>query len=308
VSRRLSFRSPDLAAFVLVVVADIAIKRDDCLSSTRCLMTPAERITAARVAELARQLTERERLVIGTLTRLRMVTSRDVQRLHFTEFTPLSNARSARRTLNQLHAVGVLDRLDRRVGGRGGGSDSEIWTLGLMGQHLVGRVGPAGGAGVRRPWTPAAAFLAHRLSISRLFVELVEAGRQGLGTLESFSAEPDCWRRYTGPGGQIVTLKPDASVITFRDDFELAWILEVDLGTETRSVLERKCQAVIDYYRSGREQARSGVFPWVAFSVPDERRRQAVCSVVERLPVSERAIFHVVLASETAAFLMRGVS
>ncbi len=269
-------------------------------------MTPAGRITAARVAALARELTEHERLVIGALTRLRMATTKDLQRLHFTELTPLSNARSARRTLNRLHAGGVLDRLDRRVGGRGGGSDGEIWTLGLMGQHLVGRIGPAGGTGVRRPWTPAAPFVAHRLAISRLFVELTEAGRQGVGPLVSFSAEPDCWRRYTGSGGQVVTLKPDASVITSHDEFELAWMVEVDLGTESRSVLERKCRAVIEYYRFGREQARSGVFPWVAFSVPDERRCQAVRSVIERLPAAEQAIFHVVVADETAALLMRG--
>jgi len=271
-------------------------------------MTPATRITTARLAAIERQLGPRERLIVGMLSRIRLASTRQIETLHFTNGTPLSNARAARRVLNRLLDLGLVSRMDRQVGGKKGGSAGYVWGLGVTGQHLVGQMGPAGGVDLRRPWTVSAAFVDHRLAITRLLVDLVVAGRHGGGQLESFTAEPDCWRRYTGQHGAVVTLKPDAFVVIGQGEYLDAWFIEVDRASESLSVIDRKCRAVIQYYQSGREQARTGVFPWVIFSVPDEKREAAIHSVLRRLSERERTIFRVARDDETAAVLMIGGS
>lgn len=234
-------------------------------------MTAAPRTTAARLVRLAAGLGERDRAVLESVARLRLVCTRQLERLHFIASTPLADARSCRRTLARLAEQGLVVRLDRRVGGVRAGSAGYLWSLGVAGQHLLTRSGPAGGRQLRRPWTPSAPFVAHRLATSELYVRLVEGMRAGSGELVRYHAEPDCWRRFTGPGGEAATVKPDAYAVTASGDYEHAWFIEVDLATESPQVLGRKCRSYLAYWRSGREQAVRGVFPLVVFVVPTRR-------------------------------------
>ncbi len=269
-------------------------------------MTPATRISAAQLGQIAAGLGDRERLVLGTLSRVRLATTRQLERLHFTDATPLSNARSCRRTLARLMTTDLVARLERRVGGVRAGSAGYVWSLGAVGQRLVSGSGPAGGDQPRRPWTPSPAFTDHRLAITTLYVELVEASRQSHGVLESFTAEPDCWRQYSAPHGGVATLKPDAAVTVGHEEFEDAWLVEVDCATESPAVIRRKMAVYVEYYRTRQEQARSGVFPLVVFSVPTEARRRVIARVTEVLDVAERPLFQVALADQTCSLLMGG--
>src|SRR6266545_7023628 len=243
-------------------------------------MTAAPRTTARQLALLAERLTERDRQVLGTLARVRLATTRQLERLHFTEAGSSANARSARRTLAKLERYGAVSRLARRVGGVRAGSAGVIWGLGAAGQRLLASTGPAGGRQPRRPWTPSRAFVGHRLAITALYVVLVTAERDGRTELVCFEAEPDCWRPYIGAHGGRVVLKPDAFIVTAKGEWEDRWFVEVDCGTESPAVITRKARAYLAYYRTGREQATSGVFPLVLFSVPDEQRRATLTATL----------------------------
>ncbi|MCO5316467.1 MAG: replication-relaxation family protein [Solirubrobacterales bacterium] len=53
------------------------------------------------------------------------------------------------------------------------------------------------------------------------------------------------------------------------------WFVEVDLSTERRGALETKLAVYLAYFRSGKEQAVTDVFPSrVIWLVPDRARRQ----------------------------------
>ena len=266
-------------------------------------MTP-RRTSPARLWQLNDQLGERDRLILGSLDRLRLATTRQLQRLHFTDSTPLANARAARRHLQRLAEDDLVTALERRVGGVRAGSGAIVWALGVAGQRLMDRQ-RRGSIQPRKPWTPSAPFVAHRLAIAELYVELVEASRATGALPGHFSAEPDCWRRFTGAAGPV-TVKPDAYVVVAHADYDEAAFVEVDLATESLPVLANKCRVYVNYRRSGREQRAHGVFPWVVFSVPTVERRVAVERLFETLPQPERSIFRVSLAGETARLLLEG--
>jgi hypothetical protein len=156
----------------------------------------------------------------------------------------------------------------------------------------------------RSPWTPSHQYLRHHVAVTEIFVGLTEAAARGEGELLTFDTEPKCWRRFVGPGSETLVLKPDAYVVTATAAFEDAWALEIDLSTESPSVLWRKVTTYLAYRQSGREERERGVFPLIAFVVPDERRAAVVAQVLSSLPTPELALFRVVLAAEASSALM----
>lgn len=254
---------------------------------------------------MAARLTERDVAVLGDLARLRLACARQIERLHFTGGTALANARYCRRVLARLTDLGLVCRLDRRVGGVRAGSAGFVYALDALGQHLITGTGPAGGQ-IRRPWTPGTAFVRHRLATSELYVRLIEAERVGHVELVRFEAEPDAWRRYSGAGGGVARVKPDAFAVVAAGDYEHAWFIEVDLATESPTALARKCEAYRQYRASGREQAHTGLFPLVVFLVPDLGRSRVVQAVTERQAPEDRRLFRVGLLNEAARVLAGG--
>jgi hypothetical protein len=267
-------------------------------------MTPA-RTTATWLSDIDRQLTERDRDVIALLSRVRIATTKQIERVGFVDSTAGANARASRRVLTKLEQLGLVARLGRRVGGVRAGSAGLTWSLGVTGQHFANRFGPAG-ADRRSPWTPSQPYLAHHVAVTEVFVRLREAQVRGEGELLAFDTEPACWRRFIGPSSQRLTLKPDAYVVTATAAFEDSAFLEVDLGSESPSVLRRKVAAYLAYRRTGREEREHGVYPLVVFIVPNERRAAAAAQVLAPLPTSDLALFRVVLSGDSSAALMGG--
>jgi hypothetical protein len=266
-------------------------------------MTAHVRTTASRLVRLDASLTTRDRAVLTSLAELRLASTRQLERLHFTASTPMANARACRRLLARLAGEGLVSPLSRRVGGVRAGSAGYVWSLGTAGQRLVTKSGPAGGGTIRRPWTPSLPFVAHRLAITELAVRLHEAERRGALELVSFVAEPDCWRRYTGPHGASANLKPDACVVMGDGQYEDTWFVEVDMGTESPQVIIRKRDAYLAYFRSGREQKTTGVFPWVIFLVPEEHRRRSLERALGSPRPGEPDMFVVALTEDAIGVL-----
>jgi len=248
----------------------------------RLLQDPAAAIPP-RLQRLCAQLSARDVAVLHDIAALQLMAARQVERLRFREGSPLTQARRARRTLERLHSLGLVTRLDRRIGGARAGSASYIYRLTPQGRHLLGLPGPHGGRR-RGHAEPSHHRTDHILTVTELAVRLHEAHRTGELELVRFEAEPTSWRTYTGLAGEPHHLRPDAFVIIALGDWEHLWFIEVDLGTEHLRTIHQKANAYRDYARSGHEQTRWGIFPRVAFLATDPARCLAIGRTVLQSP------------------------
>lgn len=279
---------------------------NDSLSLWGTVMSSAPRVTAVRVAKLDEQLGSRDRAVIDSLDLLRVCSVRQLERLHFVDGTDLANARACRKALERLATLGVITRLERRVGGVRAGSAGFVYALDTAGQRLASGSGPAGGRRLRRPWTPGLAFLRHRLDVSEVYVRLRETERTDDLELLEFWAEPLCWRRFTGIGGARTVLKPDAFARVGVGEFEHLSFIEVDRATESAPTIARKLAVYRRYFQTGREQERFGAFPRVVFLVPDEERKAVLVDVFAAQPAETWELFRVAVFDDAVAALTEG--
>jgi hypothetical protein len=252
-----------------------------------------------RAGRLRARLGQRDLDVLDSLARLRLLTGKQVQRLHVHEGSPATRARRTRALLQRLTGLHVVVRLARRIGGVHAGSKGHIYGLSGLGQAVLGVGGPLGGrrraAGATKP-----AFQDHVLAVAELYVQLVEIARAGRAELLGFEAEPAGWRYFSGIGGERLLLKPDAVTRLGIEDVELSAFIELDLGTESLPTIQRKCQRYLAYWQTGQEQQTHGVFPRVWWLVPNQPRQQGIGGVVDRLAREAQALFTVVLRAEAA--------
>jgi Replication-relaxation len=259
-------------------------------------------LTAGRLELVRASLTERELQLLGELGRLQVATTGQLARLMFGNANEETATRLARRHLQRLGRSRLVRRFADRSRDRRVGAPGHVHALTAAGLRLIGAEHGTGG-GQRKAWRPSAPFLAHRLAISELYVQLAEQTRAGGATVREFWAEPDCWRRYTGTAGQRLTLKPDALVRLGTGDLELSWFVEMDLGTERPATIADKCRCYRSYELAGEEVRRHGVFPGVMFIVPNHRRARVIAAVIARQPTDARALFTVATQDKALAAL-----
>jgi hypothetical protein len=264
------------------------------------------RVSVPQLVALADGMPLRDRQVVETVARLSLVSGGQLSDLFFYSISNISTrTRRARRVLARLVEQRVLDRLERRQGGAGGGSDSWVYALGPAGRRMVAYWAGEGLPRSRSAHEPGAAWTAHTLAVTDLYVRLREAERAGRVELLAFDAEPACWRGYTRLGGAVGVLKPDAYVRLGIGEFEDSFFVEVDLGSERRGQLTRQHRAYQEFFRSGVEQANTGVFPLVLWLVPDARRAALLKDIHRGLPEQARRLFTVV-TSERALDVLCG--
>jgi hypothetical protein len=112
----------------------------------------------------------------------------------------------------------------------------------------------------------------HTLAISELVVRLREVDREGGIDLLEIQTEPRCWRGFLGFMGARLVLKPDLFARIGVGAFEDRWFIEIDMDTHHRAALIAKAKRYVAYWRSGREQADSGIFPRVLWAAPSSQR------------------------------------
>jgi hypothetical protein len=199
--------------------------------------------------------------------------------------------------------MGLVSRLERRIGGLHAGSAGFIYGLAPLGQRLTTERGPAGGRRLRRPWEPSRYFVDHILAVSELYVSLRELERAGRFELLRFDGEPACWRTWTGLSAERLVLKPDAYVVLARGDFEYASFVEVNRSTESLSVIRRKAQTYVTYYQAGVEQQLRGLFPRVVWLPDTEPRRERLVDGLARLDPMRWRLFSVGLLADAERLL-----
>ncbi|MBK8295498.1 MAG: replication-relaxation family protein [Solirubrobacterales bacterium] len=191
---------------------------------------------------LARQMTERQQLLLLTVRELRFVTGGQLARVFFDdgESTGESAKRMARRELQRLTGVRVIDRLARRVGGSSSGSDGFIYRVGPLGRRLTEMLSGEGLPRSRSYEEPGEAFVTHTLATAEVYVRLKESERADQVRVVEAAGEPRCWRPFVNPTGAATHLKPDLYLVTSQGEFEDSWFVEVDLATERRAAITRK--------------------------------------------------------------------
>ena len=230
------------------------------------------RIGHRQLQQLKASLSQRDLQILVSLKDFRLMQVSQIRRFHFWDHaSEESGARVCRRTMARLHGVGLVHRLERRVGGVRAGSSGSVFCLSPLGHRLLGTSRRV------RHHEPCPGFVNHTLAITELAAQLSTRCRAKNLKLE-LQPEPAAWRTHTSGFGTSV-LKPDLFVAVSDHRVELRWFVEIDLGTESRSVLERKCEAYQRYYESGAEQERFGVFPRVLWVLPDPARETAMTMV-----------------------------
>jgi hypothetical protein len=224
------------------------------------------------------ELSRRQCAVLADLDRVRLLSGRQIERLHFAGLaTPNARGSARRRTLGGLVANGLVTILPRRIGGERAGSAGLVYTLDARGHRLLAEA-ESPGHRVRRPWPIGWPFVQHSLAVAELYVRLRELETGGSIRLLHFAAEPGSW--YRSPHG---VLKPDAWTVFETGQWEEHWWLEVDRATESLPTLERKLAHYVTFAANG-PPGPLGVTPRVLLTVPDATRLATAQQVIDNLP------------------------
>jgi hypothetical protein len=258
--------------------------------------------TRGRAGVLRDRIDARDLAILRSLYQLRLATSGQLQRLHVPDGTPATRARRTRAILQRLTRWELVVRLARTIGGRPG-STAHIYGLSGLGLAILEAPGPYGRRR-RTIWETKPYFTRHVLAVAELCVGLTEVARsKPTVDLLAFDGEPAAWRKFIGPDGAPLTLRPDALVRVGVGDYEVSTFIELDMGSESLPTLQRKCLVYIAYWRSGNEQRDHGVFPRVLWLVRDDTRCANVQAMVERLDSTARHLFAVALQTDGPALL-----
>lgn len=265
---------------------------------------PLQRLSQRQLVTLANHLPSREQEIVRTVERFKLLQADQIRRMFFHEIaTDNGRARVCRRSLADLTDAGVIRRLDRRVGGVGGGGSGYVYAVTAAGRRLLAYWNGTGLGSDRGMHEPGAGFVEHTLAIAELYVTLVETDRDQRLELLAFDAEPACWRTYTTPFATNVIVKPDALVSVAVGEYEISSFVEIDRATQGRGALLRKVNTYIAYYKTGREQAAEGVFPRVVWIAATAVRAGFLADLIAALPAESRRLFAVTTAAGALTIL-----
>jgi hypothetical protein len=266
------------------------------------LSRPPARVRPAHVEWIMQSLSERDWAIIETVNRLRLVEGHHLERLHFTDLSGRSRQVVRCRVLKRLVDARVLLPLARRVGGAQPGSAKLAYALDSAGQWLMqlrANRQSSGSGHVRRPGLPGDRFTAHVLTITELYVRLVERTRGSDITLDVFETEPACW----WPNGLGGRLKPDVYLALSTADVTDHYWPEIDLATESLPTVRSKLAAYVDFLNRG-EVGPADVVPRVLVTVPDEWRLEGVMGEIERLSALARTFITVVMFDTAVNYMI----
>jgi hypothetical protein len=101
--------------------------------------TTRRRVGARQLDSFRVGLSERDKAVLAAIGALHVVGTGQLRRLLFWDLTDQGSMRAAQRSLARLHTAGLVERLDRRIGGMRPGSSVYLRRLSNAGARLVWR-------------------------------------------------------------------------------------------------------------------------------------------------------------------------
>src|SRR4051812_5698181 len=269
---------------------------------------PGKRGQRERAERLQAHLSARDLAVLFSLDAHRFLTTQQLARFHFAEHTtPAATGRicrrglppafglrpvqdPGRRVLQRLFDFGLIEHLERRVGGVRAGSASYVWRVGPIGDQLLRSLAAGEDRPRGRRKEPSLRWLEHCLMSAEVHLGLLDLARARQLEVLSVVTEPRCWRRYTPISGSPETLKPDLLAVTAQADYEDHWFIEVDRATESLPTLLGKCAQYEDYRRSGQA---GDVVPLVLWVVPDEAHAAKLTAAIGASRTLDPALYRV---------------
>lgn len=266
-------------------------------------------MTRSDLDALNDRLTERDHQLLHDVEKYRLLTTKQIQRLHFDNAHPTSvaSARACNRALVRLRDAGVLRALSRRIGGARAGSAGFVWYVGPAGERLLQATDPSNAGGRRNYREPSRHFVEHTLAISELAVQTIEAaartgGPDRFDVLE-LQTEPSSWQQSLSKFGIVQTLKPDFRLVTTSGEYEHHLFVEADMATEHLPVIVRQCVAYETFRATGRYQATHGLFPAVLWVTPTDTRAEAIRAVVAATSGLDPDLFQVCTTTDYLAIV-----
>ena len=271
-------------------------------------MTPNNRLGTMGVAKLKRLITERDQAILSSIQQHKFLTTRQIYDLHFwTHASYTSGIRACTRVLARLRDHQLIYRLERPVGGLGGGSTSYVWGIDAAGDRLL-RAENGETSKRSRSFEPTTMFLQHTLAIAATRLELESLARAARLELLAVTTEPRNWRPFITRSGSPDILKPDLHAVTAIGAYEDHWFIEVDRGTESLPTLLRKCHLYQRYKLSGIEQDKTGVFPIVLWLIPTQARRDRLDEAITADPKLDHRLFRIADPNELETALIQSTN
>lgn len=241
------------------------------------------RTTTSQLVALTDQLSDRDKAILTDLEGTHVLTGAQLQRLHFDQIDISARARDRRRVLQRLTDLDLVSTLNRRIGGIRAGSAGHIYTLTPAGRRFLAlQRGQQLPKRLRRPRTPGEPFLNHALTISEIYVNLVESSRNQDFHVSTFVTEPACWH----PIGGNQYLHPDAYTVLDARKYQDCWWLEIDQATESLPRITRKCRTYLKFLTYG-GTGPDTVPPRILFTTPNTDRSNAIHKVITKLTNTE---------------------
>ncbi len=212
-----------------------------------------------------------------------------------------SALRQTARHLVALTEAGLVSHLERRVGGWQGGSQAAVWPLTTRGHRAL-----TGSRARQRPQLTSTTFLAHLLAITETRILIAETIRTLPGTTAEVVGEPGCWRRFLGPQGVPVTLRPDLQLTVTSEQYRDGYFLEIDRATENPARVIATCWTYQRYWRTGIERRTTGAFPIVVWLVPSIGRRDQLDRHLDAEPGLARELFLVITPDQLPDLIRSG--
>lgn len=228
------------------------------------------KVTLAHVVNLGSRLTERDRQIALDCYEHHVLTTEQLQRLHF------SGIRTARARLHALYTLRILDRF-RPPWRRGEGSTPNYWILDEAGAHIV-----SGLRGIERrelKWRHSTALalansakLSHHIEINEFFARLTQEAAAAGGALTEWYGERTTHQLFDG------TITPDGyGVLSLPAQAPLHILLELDRATEPAIRLHDKA---IRYARAIPRSVFGHTTPLIIIAVPTPARAQAAIDAI----------------------------
>jgi len=260
---------------------------------------------AKSAGDLLALVTERDARVLMSIAEFRLLSTVQIQALHFAAHaSPQASVRAVWTVLRRLEERHLIRRVSRQRRFPQGGSTPITWALDAAGERLTRLLAGDPDAPRRRNLVPHGDEYHHTLTVAETYVNLVRAHRAGQVELIEAHGEPAAWRKHPGQLGRAVTLKPDLVLITQTPGYRDHWFVEIDLGNQPTPRLIRKCNSYEDYRASGIEQRRLGLFPRVLWVLPDERG----ATRLRRAIAAERRLKPAMFVVTTPAHLIEAVT
>jgi Replication-relaxation len=256
------------------------------------------RITPARLRLLAAELPDRYTRPVLHLSRARILTGAQLDRLLRQPGTaPRTAERARQRAMTYLCRLGLAATLDRRIGGVRAGSAGHVHVLTPAGHKLAALLaGQQPPRRIRHSRAPGTMFVYHALDIAEIYVQLTEASRDRSVRVAAFVTEP-ATRWSTGTG---TYLRPDAYTALATSTYRDVWWLEIDRDTESAPRLRDKLRDYLDHATYG-GTGPDGALPRVLVTAPTPKRCAVISGLITGLPPPAAELFvvcqHIAAAS-----------